>query len=769
MNLSFIKDLKSGKYKISLGICRSGSHKIRFSFRMREGFLDKYYLYMQHTNRRTKYSFPNMIFKKEPPGVKFGPWPGWRFVPEMPELNLSISDVIIRPKFYFTGDETQTGKINAYSDLEIGQNKMDILLTIDSNDIELDEVELFSSNNIKISNKKVVINENLLTEHPRLLFSSSDLPEYRMRLNSKSWIEIVSLFDNWLLIWKTTPEVRTIDGKERLNILDKIILAAFHALITEENKSINRAKKIFRDFIKISSFAGYEPMKIDTQIGICLFYMCLAYDWMYIYLAENEKIEFKRHLDFYRDKLLKYLNPGRTDFAQAHFLGCVSGLLAYSFLFYDEYKESRKNTEFIANAFFTAMKMFPDDGSYPHGINLWIYEYTFLVRITELLYRFTNINLWDRKEFWKNSSLFRNYSTSPDKLYGITFGDPQYRVCGDAWIHYLISERINDNNAKKYASEIKAIDTSGVDHRNVMPSRRIFEFIYSNEKTSRSKSVINEAKYFKDTGQIFIKSKDFLFTTKCGAPLGIQRHKAGEWSGYGHSDTSNGSFLIYSKNTFLITGPESSYKRNTEFYNTITVDGSGQIGDKMVWSPDFNLKRNFPKITKFERQEFFNIISMDLTPCYNNSLDIKKIERNFVVFNSGIVIGYDKIKIKKNDRIEWNLHSYGIFHKLYDDNIFRIQDKDQYADLYFLNDYELYEKGFTPFVPGYPNSGKRDRFVKIIKNGYEADFIYLLNIYPTKNKLKYEFDKNSSSGWSLDLKYNKRQFQIICDGNINVK
>ncbi len=768
MYLYFKKDLQNGgKYKISFDNCRTGSYKIRFSFMMKIDFLDKYCLIMSRSSSRAKYSFPNMDFNTEPGGIPFGPWPGWRSMPEMPELTLSTSKSSIKPKFYFTGDEKSSGLINAHASFTIDQKEKNIFLVVGTSDIQLAKVELFQSKNIKVSNEKIIIKEKLLLNHPNLLFSSEELSELKSRTESKSWRSIESLFCNWKLAWKITPEVRTLEGKERLNILDKIVLSAFHALITEESNSIRRAKKTFRHFIKISSAPDYEPMHIDTQIGICLFYMCLVYDWMYIYLSEEEKIEFKKHLDFCRDKLVKYLIPERNDFAQAHFLGCVSGLLAYSLLFYNECRESKRNIEFIANAFITAMKMFPDDGSYPHGINLWIYEYTFIIRITELLYRFTNKNYWRRKEFWKNSSLFRNYATSPDKLYGITFGDPQFRVCGDAFLHYLISERINDPVAGKFASDILDINTSGVDHRSVMPSRRIFEFIYSASKTKKCKLPLKNVKYFHDTGQIFIKEKDFLFTTKCGAPLGIKRHNEGEWSGYGHSDPCNGSFLIYYKNAFLISGPESSYKRNTEFQNTITINGSGQIGDKMVWSPDFNLKRNFPRITAFNSHDSFHIINMDLTNCYNESLAVKSIKRNLAVFNSGIVLGCDKIILRKNERIEWNLHSYGIITKLTESHNFMIQEKGIKADLYFLNDYELFEQGLTPFVPGYPNAGKRDRFLKIINHGAEAQFIYLLKINDGINK--FEFEKKYGDFWNLYLMDKNEKYRINYDGNINVK
>jgi len=767
MNLNFEKKShEEGGYRIFLNQPDNKSCKIRFSFKMGKNFLDKFYLYAQHKGGGKKYSFPNFTLSKEPAGIRFGPWPGWRFVPAMPELKLTASEKEYKVKFYFTGDEENSCIINAYSECDLSQEN-ELSLNVGSLPLELISTEIYDAKNITLAQNKISIKEDNISYRPRLLFNPVDLLVLKIRGNSICWDNIEKLFDNWTLTWKTNPEVRTLAGRERLNILDKILLSSFHALMTSDKRSVKKAKKTLKEFISISSQPDYEPLLIDTQTGSCLFYMCLVYDWIEYFLNEEEKREFKKHIDTAKNKLLKFLTPDRKDYAQAHFLGCISGLLAYSIVFYHEEKESKEYIDFIANAFTTAMEMLPDDGSYPHGINLWIYEYTFLIRITEMLDRFTNINFWERKSFWKNSSKFREISLSPDKLHGITFGDPQFRVAGDAWIHFLISKRLNNYDIRNFAIDLMDIESSGVDHRSVMPSRRIFEFIYGDDQKTETATQFDSVKYFQDTGQIFINKNDFLFTVKCGAPLGKKRHEQGEWSGYGHSDPCNGAFLVYYKNSFVFTGPESSYKRNTEFQNTITINGSGQIGDKMVWSPDFNLSRNFPENTGFRQSNRFCLIDMNLTPAYNDSIQAEGIRRELLVFDSGVILGCDVIELKNSNDIEWNIHSYSRIRKL-KGNDFLIKDKLVKANIIFLNGFDNFQTGLTPFVPGYPNSGRRDYFLKITKHGYNAQFIYLLNVFTENSTFSHKFDMIGDKLWKLSLQIEGEQYNVNYDGKINV-
>ncbi len=764
MKLQFKKyGNNSDKYKIFLPERNKGNYKFVFSFRVENNFLEQFYLYARLKANSKKRSFPNFEFSAKRPGIKFGPWPGWRFVSDMPDIYLLSKNEKIKLKYFFTGEEQYTNIVKAWTDFS-SSGEDSFLLLNECSSLILHRVEQYKSEKVKLSNKKVKIYKDRLQEYPRLLFGKKDLETLRFRIKGRDYKKIPELLTNRSLPWKITPEVRTLKGEERLNILDEILLTSFHALITKESGAMKEAKDAFKKFITISSRPDYEPMQIDTQTGICLFYMCLSYDWLYNFLTDEERINFKRHIDISKNKLTKFLTHERTDFAQAHFLGCVSGLLAYSLLFYEEEKDSKTNILFIAQSFITALKMFPDDGSYPHGINLWIYEYTFLARITEMLYRFTDLNFWERKEFWKNSSMFRQLAASPDLLYGVTFGDPQFRVCGDAWIHFLIALRTKCNKALSFGNNLADLATSGVDHRNVMPSRRIFEFIYSEQRQKDKYASPDGCFLFKDTGQVFIRKNDFLFTVKCGAPLGMQRYKMGEWSGYGHSDPNNGAFLVYDNGVFSLVGQESSYKRNTEFHNTITINGIGQIGDKMVWSPDLNLKKHFPVIKKVKLIKGAYLIDMDLTPCYFDFLGVNSINRKLLVFDKSLFLGVDNVSLDQDNKIEWNGHSFNKFIRA--KNRFRLSDEVG-AEIIFLNNINDYKSGETPFVPGYPNAGKKDYYLKIIENGKRAQFVYLISTTGKKYHIEYDYTKHNY--WRLSLKMGLKEYLIEYDREFKVR
>jgi hypothetical protein len=744
------KSISGNEYKINFSSIPKGTYKINMHLNAEKHDPGKYFLYQNLKKNTQKRTFSNMNFSSDPPGEKFGPWPGWRFVPEMPKIFIIIANKSYNVKYYFTGDEETTKKLHAFASIDICHKNEKAILQIQSNEIFPENISLIASPKIELSKIDLKIKTDKLNTYPRLLFNRNELEEIRKNYSAnRKWKEILKLLKNRKLEWKITAETRVYPGNERLNIIDKMVLAAYKSIITREKNDIKTAIDTFREYVVISSKDDYEPMKIDTQTGECIYNMCLTYDWLFNFLTEEEREYFKKYIKESVNKLNMFLNPERDDFAQAHFLGCISGLLAYSITFYDE-KESLKNIKFIAGAFQTAMNMLPDDGAYPHGINLWIYEYSFLVRITELLFRFTNRNHWKRKKFWNNSSGFRNYAASFDGSMGITFGDPQFRVGGDAWIHYLISLRTGNEDSLSFAERICNLPVEGVDFRSVPPRRRIFEMIYSPWDESVQPQYTKFFNLYKDTGQFFIKDteKKIFITGKAGPPLGKKRYAEGELGGYGHSDPCNGSFMILKNDKLIICAPESTYKRCTENQNTITFNSYGQYGDKMVWAPDFYPEEKFARILSFNVEPKEITISMDLSKCYLDFLEIKKFHRKISLLDSSILIIIDEIELKKEYRIEWNLHYYGSMFFNPESEIFRISSDDEIIYLRLLGMFReknsteitspvLYENnklknpefGKTGFVPGYPNAGKQDKFMRFFQNGKKGAFVsvFILN------------------------------------------
>ncbi len=209
-------------------------------------------------------------------------------------------------------------------------------------------------------------------------------------------------------------------------------------------------------------------------------------------MTADERERARKRLWEVADICWDHLGYERHDYGQAHFLGCGLGILAFSFLFWESHPRAKEWASYLRGTFQRVMRMLPQDGFFPHGVNLWIYEYGFLLRWLELFRVCAGEDLWGSTDHWRNASLFRACTTSPDFLYGITIGDPQYRVGGDAWCHYLIAARTGSDEAQWLAEQLADGPHAGVDFRHIPPRRRVYEFLYYDASIGSERAVAED-------------------------------------------------------------------------------------------------------------------------------------------------------------------------------------------------------------------------------------------------------------------------------------
>lgn len=761
---------------ISLPELEPGRFGFHILFLIQKYPLSQHLCFMRHQNGiplddLSELRFSEMKFDREPPGVKVGHWPNWRCIPDMPKIAIEIGIHSFEGRYNFWGDEFETNVVRVFVLVSIPDSKSSEIKLI-WNDARLSplKLDIYPSQKIRPEPKPVQLCPELQDKHPRLLFSSSDLASLRQKKNQSCqgiWHEIEALLKNWDLPFEITPESKLLPGAERLHEFDRAILGSFHALMTEDAASIQRARAAFASLLDLALYSNYEPMAIDTQAGECLFTLSLTYDWLVSFLSDEEQNQFQHKLFQVADRVWQHLGNEREDFGQAHFLGCSHGLLAFSFLFWEQHPRASEWTAYLRGVFEHVLTMLPDDGFYPHGINLWIYEHAFLLRYLELFRRCAGLNYWDHSSYWKNASLFRQASLSPDKKNGITFGDPQYRVAGDAWMHYLIASRISSAAAQNLGSRLSNVSVADVDFRNAPARRRVWELLYFHPfKGSKPLKGCDEMLHFQDGGQIFWRqkshSKETLITFRSGDPLGKQRYYWGEWSGYGHADPCNGSFLIAQNESFLFCGPGPVYRRDTSLHNTLTFDNHGQIGDSMVWAPEFIADDRFPKF-EFKTNEKFDSVITDLTRCYPDFIGVKKAVRRFMVFHQGVVLVHDSIQLNSERAIQWNIHTYGsIVEEAMNEKLkFQFSDDSEQAELIVLLPAQLqWRTGLSTFVPAYPNAGKRDRYLQMFKSAAKCEFLILVKLGDGSVKYDLDFADKSDRLWRLKLTIGAEEFFI---------
>ncbi len=605
-------------------------------------------------------TFLNTVYAEKPPGLRVGPWPGWRGIPELPTVRLHTGDAEVVGRYYFLGDEETTRELRVTFACEGGLGRTVRLSSADPRLRPL-RAQVLTKLPVRAVPQPVQLRPELRCAHPRLVVSAAEVAKLRTQLRgplAPHWRRVQSLVSaSWKLPFATTPEGKVLPGPERLTGADRTLIAAGCALLQPDRKTVTRAQRTFFAYLRETARPDFGPLGIDTQSGEVLYVLCVAYDWLQPTFSAAQRARATRRLREVAAICRRHLDPARRDYAQAHYLGCGLGLLAFSFLFWDETPEAPAWAAELRGAFGRVLAMLPADGSFPHGINLWIYEHGFLLRWLELLQQCTGEDLWRTTPYFAAASHFRAAATSPDERHGVTFGDPQYRVTGDSWCHLLIARRTGSTAAQTLGETLLEQPPPTTDHRHAPPRRRIYELLW-HDTGRKARAAASGVAVFADGGQVFVRRGDTLVTLRAGAPLGRQRRAAGEVGGYGHSDPCNGAVLVWRGGTFVGSGPGPLYRRDTALHNLVTIDGRGQVGDGCVWFPDFLAESFIPPEPRVTARGRTVTLRVELAAAYLPHLGVRRHTRVVRIATDGSLRGEDTVELARPAEIAWHWHTW---------------------------------------------------------------------------------------------------------------
>ena len=724
--------LAAGRFRLTIDrVNRDGPVQLEVTFRMPAGYLDPFFRYAHRPDTSAPFTFPHFQFNPDPPGRRIGPWPGWRGIPVLPEIGVESAQGSVSGAYFFLGDEEATGLLRASFTLEAHCGK-EVLLTVADDRLQALSVRALPGGITKAAARPIMLRTELIDRHPRLLFAAPDLAAIRDKRRSSHrdhFRRLVDLLSGADLPFEVSPESKALPGPERLSPEDRLLLHTMVALADPGRDTLRIARKALRRHLPVAARDDYPPMGIDTQSGEALFIACLAYDWLHEELSQTDRRNSRRALRRMAGICRRHLGPERRDYGQAHYLGCGLGLLAYSFLMWETDPEAPGWAAELRGAFDQVAAMLPPDGAYPHGINLWIYEYGFILRWLELIRHCTGEDLWKASRHFSRASAFRAAATSADRIHGVTFGDPQYRVAGDSWCHFLIAARTGSTAARALGNQLLDQPPESIDHRHIPPRRRVYEFLWD-EPGKRAGGLKDGARFFPDTGQFFLRRSDQLLTVRCGPPLGRRRRSAGERGGYGHSDPCQGAFLIWAGDQFVASGPGPVYRRDTGMHNTITVDGRGQAGDGCVWAPDFLPPEFIPEMPEVISEKNETILRMDLTPTYLRDLGVVRHVRTLRIDAGMNIIGKDEIRLTRPRRIGWHFHTWCPVRIVRDDENPEFLLGSLCRVAFRRSARTRLSHHLETFVPAYPHDGKRGREIIVRRMARATVFNWRLSWDP---------------------------------------
>ncbi len=375
-----------------------------------EGYLEKHCRYARTKDATQAPTFLNTEYAVTPPGLRVGPWPGWRGIPELPALTLRCGAAVVAGKYYYLGDEEVVGELRVMFPCEAG---IAGTLELMSPDPALRPVRAQVVANLPAyaPPRPVVLRPELRNQHPRLVVDAAKVATLRCEIRgvrAPHWRRLQRLVRaSWSLPYATTPEGKVLPGRERLTGADRTLIAALTALLRPDAKTTSWAKRTYFAYLRETARPDFGPLGIDTQSGEVLYLHCVGYDWLHGAMTPAERTRARRRLWEVAAICRRHLDPARRDYAQAHYVGCGLGMLAFAFLFWDEHPEAFAWAAELRGAFARVLAMLPADGFFPHGLNLWIYEHGFLLRWLELFRQCTGEDLWRATPYFAAASRFR--------------------------------------------------------------------------------------------------------------------------------------------------------------------------------------------------------------------------------------------------------------------------------------------------------------------------------------------------------------------------
>jgi hypothetical protein len=656
----YFRRTRAGAYEAGVGRPPAGPVRVEVGLRLPAAYLAPYCRYARVRDPSRPPTFLNTEYALEPPGQKVGPWPGWRGIPELPEAILHSGEQRHRGQYFFLGDEEEAGELRLLFTCEDGLGAR-VRLQVADPVLVPRRARILTAPPSRAEPRPVAMRPELHGVHPRLVLDEAGVARLRGELpgaKAGPWRRLRRVLrESWDLPYATTPEGKVLPGPERLTGADRVLLSALVALLRPRPAERTRAKRAYFAYLRETARPDFGPLGIDTQSGEVLYILCVGYDWLHAHLTSVERRRARGHLDRVAAVARRHLDPARRDYAQAHYLGCGLGLLAYALLWWEERPEARVWAAELRGAFDKVLRMLPADGFFPHGLNLWIYEHGFLLRWLELFRQGTGENLWRTTPYWRAASGFRGAVTSPDGGHGVTFGDPQYRVTGDSWCHFLIAARTGSRAAWTLGERLLAGPPAGTDHRHAPPRRRVYELLWR-EANAPGVGRAATVDHFADGGQVAVRRRDTLITLRAGAPLGRQRRAAGEWGGYGHSDPCHGAILVWRGGTFVGSGPGPLYRRDTHLHNLLTVAGRGQVGDGGVWFPDYLAETFIPAGPEVKRAGREIVLHVELARAYLPHLGVQRHSRVVRIAPDGSLRGVDEVELSQEAEVAWHWHTW---------------------------------------------------------------------------------------------------------------
>lgn len=552
------------------------------------------------------------------------------------------------------------------------------------NNIDLYSIEHLLKRNVKLR-------QELTNVHPRLFFTSEDLPKMRDRAKgSDRELWQATLVDIQTLrravpdpgdedLYKSGLDKRKKGTISQYQFAFQITQTAFAYAIESDERYLTAAKQWVLAACEMPIWGyTYNKPNVDLPPAHMLYAVAFAYDVLFDKLTKSEKETIRKKLIKQGGLMYDHFNykPNkRYTYSQNHTWIPMAGLAIAGYVLMDESEEAKSWVRLSRTVFDRTMLTFSPDGYFYESFHYFGFAFRWMIRYFDVHKQVTGENLYEpMKPKFEKMKYFAMHSILPDRENVFDFADigdgslnrnkisKRETLYGEYDIIYRFAGVYQDSQAQSIADFIRK--ETKFETREPM-------WAFINHDPALKPAALSEIPlgiHFGDNGTIFWRSdwtrNATAFAFRCSPPEGHRAariaSKIPDWrqnSGHAHPDAN--SFIIFANGKYLTGDTGYLGIKQTDDHNTVLVNGRGQANDGVyeMFKEVSNEKLDKIRIAEISGTSEYFYIRGEAASGYYDDLRLQKFDRNFLYVASGYFIVWDELETAKPSEFTFLLNA----------------------------------------------------------------------------------------------------------------
>lgn len=533
----------------------------------------------------------------------------------------------------------------------------------------------------ELLSRPVNLRAELKNVHPRLFFTSDQLPAFRRRAKGADRDLWQAVLDDIQTLRRSAPDPKDedlyksgLDQRKKGSISQyelafQISQTSFAYVVEQDGKYLEAAKKWTLAACDMPLWGyTYNKPNVDLPPAHLLYAVAFAYDVLYDKFTPAEKETIRNKL-IKQARLMyeyfKFKKGKRYTYSQNHTWIPMAGLAIAAYALMDETEEAKDWAKLARAVYDRTMLTFAADGYFYESFHYFGFAFRWMIRYFDAHLAATGENLYlPMKPKFANMKYFAMHSILPDRENVFDFADVgdgalnrnktkrREKLYGEYDILYRFAGVYGDPQAQAIADFIRKETDFGT-------REPLWTFISRdpNLKPAALSEIPTEI-YFSDNDTVFWRSdwskSAAAFAFRSAPPEGHTAARLAalvpDWrenTGHAHPDAN--SFIIFANGRYLTGDTGYLGIKNTDDHNTILINGRGQEKDGLyeMFKEVPNERLDRVRIAEtFASADYFYARG-EAASAYYADLGVTKFDRHFLYAAPDYFVVWDEIETEK--------------------------------------------------------------------------------------------------------------------------